>query len=629
MQESRRKQIPIQEYNLFCRGGVNLIQRNDENKVPLEKAKDLLRKYPSLIEVTPIGTPHYETIRNISEAYSRTAHEEPNDVVFKEYHSILTSLGDTRHPPNEDFYPDQFSFVQERTNIVRTHTEDEEEMEEQWTVLSYTDEAPTSFAGWFEGLPHIKEIRRNRREEAYTFIKKITLKSHNDRPIKGRIKRLMGDSGEDIILFDEKIYTKPEFVKMMVYPSSVNAFTECINALPVSKEKLFEPKLYIQDEHIKFPDHYYAKRSDAYQQILVNSLNIGDVDEKTYSEWQELLKKYPKQLTLRYAIIGANIINVLGINDYPITIEAIGESDTGKSFTCVTTLQLDYGIGSAVLQDDAMNSAFRHHALASSTNLPVYVEEAKIQDKTKLKSLGKNLRGKADLTLEPYEVNMTLILSLNTDAPAELDPTEDKALKKRILTYRFKKEDVVPEEEKLAGKNFLKRAKGLQGGMLYEMLKGKSCEEINEKHAELSSTIKDQRLVVAKLGAWIMGDNEFEPALSEEEASDVQDAFLSKILSSYSRIQAMLDDDLGMKKSTHEDKGLSSELLVDSSAMTFKITVNGYNMIKRNIGTNLSARKFAESYGYMYKTVYIAGVRSSGIEGNISPKYASKSDLNV
>lgn len=499
----------------------------------------------------------------------------------------------------------------------------------KWAVISYTDGIPTSFAGWFEGLPHIKEIRKNRREEAYTIIKKITLKSHNDRPIKGRVKRLLGDSGEDIILFNEKIYNKPEFVKMMVYPSSANAFTECINALPVSKKELYEPKLYVQDGHITFPSHFYAKHSDSYQQILENSLNVGDVDEKTYSEWQELLKKYPKQLTLRYAIIGANIINVLGINDYPITIEAIGESDTGKSFTCVATLQLDYGIGSAVLQDDAMNSAFRHHALASSTNLPVYVEEAKIQDKTKLKSLGKNLRGKADLTLEPYEVHMTLILSLNTDTSAELDPTEDKALKKRILTYRFKKDDVVPEEERLAGKKFLKRARSMHGGKLYEMLKGKSCDEINEKYSELSSTIKDQKLVVVKLGAWIMDDDEFEPALSDEEASDVQDAFLSKIMSSYRRIQAMLDDDSGMKKSTQEDKGLSSELLVDSSAMTFKITVNGYNMIKRNIGTNLSARKFAESYGYMYKTVYIAGVRSAGIEGNISPKYASKSELYV
>ena len=133
-------------------------------------------------------------------------------------------------------------------------------------------------------------------------------------------------------------------------------------------------------EIIKFPEKYYARRDVDYQKILKDSLNIGQIDFNVYNEGIGLLT--PKQLTLYYGVIGANIINVIEYEDFLITIDAIGESDTGKSFTVDMTLAMDYGIFRAKMQDDALMKAFRHHAIAGATNLPIYIEEALLDEKS-------------------------------------------------------------------------------------------------------------------------------------------------------------------------------------------------------------------------------------------------------
>lgn len=123
--------------------------------------------------------------------------------------------------------------------------------------------------------------------------RKVTLKEG----INGsKIKKFKGENGE-LITYNGESFTIPEFVSMAVYPGNVNYFTECLNALPISEGELKELKFYIDGEHIRFPENLYAKRSDSYQKILKNSLNIGKINEEIYLEGINLLKRFPKQLT--------------------------------------------------------------------------------------------------------------------------------------------------------------------------------------------------------------------------------------------------------------------------------------------------------------------------------------------
>ena len=451
-------------------------------------------------------------------------------------------------------------------------------------------------------------------------VKRITLKIEHT-SLLPELRRVLIENKRDAVLFRGEVFTKPEFVNEMVYPANVNLFTESINALPLSEEILREPKIYSENEHFRFPEHYYAKRDDSYQKILKDALNIDPVDPDIYEEGVSLLRKYPKQLTLHYAVYGANVVNIIGVNDYPITIDATGNPDTGKSFSIVLALKMGYGIGEAVLQDDAMNTPFRHHAISNSTNLPVYTEEAKITDKAKLKSRAKNLRGNRDKTMDSYDVITTWVLSRNTDLlNEELNPIEKKAQEKRIYNFHFDKEDVLPKETFAVGKRFMEKSKNMPGGVLYEKLQQKTITEIREKYYELMRTEPDGRKVVSLLGAWIMDDPDFVPVVSEKETPDIKDEFIGKIIDADRRIRDMkgqikADADF---RSTFQDKQLNGTLEVDRTKGIFRITTVGFDLVKRELGITQSARAFAEIQGWKYNNVSIYGVKGlKGITGSL------------
>lgn len=63
------------------------------NSDAYEKAKDFIRKYPSLIKDTPLSIPHYETLRNIAENYgTRENIQEPSAKTIKEYEGVMAIL---------------------------------------------------------------------------------------------------------------------------------------------------------------------------------------------------------------------------------------------------------------------------------------------------------------------------------------------------------------------------------------------------------------------------------------------------------------------------------------------------------------------------------------------------------
>jgi hypothetical protein len=231
-----------------------------------------------------------------------------------------------------------------------------------WSPIEFENDVPIAYAGWHDGSPAILRIKVSAKVITEDR-KKITLRDHDGSEIRDRIKRLK-INGMDMVEFDGEIFTKSQFVNIMVYPQNCNLFTECLNALPVDPTEYKEPKMYIENAHILFPQKFYARRDDSYQRILKNALYVGHVDPEIYQYGINLLRNHPKQITLHYAIIGANVINVIGREDYLITIDALGNSDAGKSFAVDVTMKLDYGIWNAIIQDDALSSGFRHHAIA-------------------------------------------------------------------------------------------------------------------------------------------------------------------------------------------------------------------------------------------------------------------------
>ena len=497
--------------------------------------------------------------------------------------------------------------------------------------IKWVNDEPTEYAVWYKGNPYILTIEESTYDIKYRK-SLIILKNHNSEPIQNVIKRLKiidNDTNTDMIKFEEEIFEKSAFVNLMVYPSNVNNFTACLNALPVEEGEYREPKFYVEDGTTKFPDKCYARRDVDYQKVLISGLNVGDVNPELYAEGIALLK--PKQLTLHYGIIGANIMNVLDYEDYLITIDAIGESDTGKSFTIDMTLAMDYGIFNSKMNDDALKTSFRHHAIANATNLPIYIEEALLDEKSmaRLKSTGKNIRGNMDKSLTNYDVLATFIFSRNTESKdtKDIDAMEKKAQDKRIYKFTFDKEDVITDDKiKNKGKDFINKLKGSAGGMLYQKLKNKKVSDIIKKYKELKEMEKDGRKVVAMLGAWIMDDPDFKPVVSEIQTPTIIDEFFAKLLSLYHNKDDAMHNSDGYKSLPYEDKQMKNEFKVEQDKeqkkWKFQITVIGFNIIKKGLGINQSARSFAEGNGFEYKTTSIEGNKNKGIVGDLPKEYA-------
>ena len=499
-----------------------------------------------------------------------------------------------------------------------------------WNAIEYEDELPVSYAGWYEGKPHKLKVVETAKDVTFV-LQKITLRNYDDNEIQNRIKRLK-IKGMDMVEFDGEVFSKNDFVNMMVFPSYCNLFTECINALPIDDGEYKEPKFYKEDGYIKFPEKFYARRDDSYQRMLKDALNIGKVDPEIYIEAISLMAKHSKQLTLHYAIIGANIINLIGTEDYLITLDCIGDSDAGKSFAIDITLQIGYGISNAKLQDDAMSSGFRHHNIAGSTNLPIHVEEAMMDEKAlkRLKSTGKNVRGNSDKSLTVYSVEVTFVFSRNTQSKdmMNVDPNEQKAIAKRVHKFLFLQDDVIKDnQEKINGSNFIQKIKEMPGGLLYEKLKQKSIREIIKKYHELKAVETKPEFVIAKLGAWIMDNPDFDPVITELQPPTILDEFFGKILDTWHRLDSLYEVIHGSEMrftGTQQDNQMRTNLFIDKDNKEFIITTNGFDEIKRLFGYTGGAETFARSYNFEYKNVKqsrFGGYSRKCITGKIPNEY--------
>ena len=493
-----------------------------------------------------------------------------------------------------------------------------------WTPIEFENDIPITYAGWNYGQPFKLRIRESK-DNVTTLMQKITLRNYENQNIQAKIKRLK-IHGNDAVEFQGEVFGKNDFVNLMVFPANCNLFTECVNALPIDEEEYREPKMYMENGFIKFPSKFYARRDDSYQKMLKDALKIGNVDPKIYQEAISLMAKRPKQLTLHYAIIGANVINVIGFEDYLITVDVIGDSDAGKSFVIDLTLKLCYGIDiDGKIQNDSVGSAYRHHNIAGSTNLPIYIEEALLDHKSlsMLKSTGKNVRGRPDQTLKIYSVITTFIFSRNTESDdmKNIDPMERKAQNKRIHKFVFLKEDVITDSsEKMVGAEFLGKIKGSPGGLLYEKLKSKPIIEIVKKYKEIKSKESNIEKIVALLGAWIMDDTDFVPMVTEVKQPTILDEFFGIMMDYWDRNETQnweYKDGNHRYIGNYSDNIMRTNLKLQENTREFAISVTGFNMIKKSFNYTGSAENFAISYGFEYKNKRFGDAVQKAIVGVI------------
>ena len=527
----------------------------------------------------------------------------------------------------KDRWKDIASQYNKYTKEIKSEEKNEilEEIERgNWTPIEFENDIPITYAGWNYGQPYKLKIRESK-DNVTTLMQKITLRNYENQNIQAKIKRLK-IQGNDAVEFQGEVFGKNDFVNLMVFPANCNLFTECVNALPIDEEEYREPKMYMENGFIKFPSKFYARRDDSYQKMLKDALKIGNVDPKIYQEAISLLSKRPKQLTLHYAIIGANVINVIGFEDYLITVDVIGDSDAGKSFVIDVTLKLCYGIDiDGKIQNDSVGSAYRHHNIAGSTNLPIYIEEALLDHKSlsMLKSTGKNVRGRPDQTLKIYSVITTFIFSRNTESDdmKNIDPMERKAQNKRIHKFVFLKEDVITDSsEKMVGAEFLGKIKGSPGGLLYEKLKSKPIIEIVKKYKEIKSKESNIEKIVALLGAWIMDDTDFVPMVTEVKQPTILDEFFGIMMDYWDRNETQnweYKDGNHRYIGNYSDNIMRTNLKLQENTREFAISVTGFNMIKKSFNYTGSAENFAISYGFEYKNKRFGDAVQKAIVGVI------------
>lgn len=484
------------------------------------------------------------------------------------------------------------------------------------------EDYPNEWVGWINGFPWkvsvkmVKDDKDNRKIPKYDQ-EPIALTGYQESlgPPLNQIQRFIED-GRTFIAYDDHIYEKQQFVKKMT--SGVverRLFTYAIENLPLSNNLFAKPMFTLENDHFVFPQgKIYPREEEGYVTKLVKELHIGTVDKGLYNEALKLLRNHPKQLTLFCSIAGAHIANLLGIENVPFRIFALGKSGSGKTFTIKLALKLIYGIGEAYLADDALDTHFRLPAITSTTNLPIYVDEAKISDKKKLKSLYSNVRGRPDQSSKVYEPKATVVLSANSDDFIDEDINEQEALNRRILKYYFAENDNITPEEESAGKRLEYELKNSDGGIIYDILKQKTKKELFEKYFSFDTSKdkpKHKRFVMAKFGAWILGID-LEPVIEDPPEPDIIEEFFSEVC----YIGLKLIPPVGPLSPQEQQYEGHLIFLPGAEKDNFlKIDSDGINTFFRSRSAralvgNISPRKFVKNYleplGFTYNSGYIA-----------------------
>ena len=330
------------------------------------------------------------------------------------------------------------------------------------------------------------------------------------RPFIRKVKTL----GGTVLLFEGKSFSIDTLTQFLNRGTGSNKeyVRYAIEALNFDSDIIFRPpSFYTENGYLLFPsiDEIITESENELQELVKESLNIGQVDEKIISEGDALLTN--KQKLLGHAITGAVVANNLRMEDYNYTIDAIGTKDTGKSFATKYALFKYFGRSPEsryVLKGDILNSAFRNIKVQSVSNLPIYIEEAEISPHImkQIKSSGTSLRGKVNQSFNFYQTQTTFIPSRNSREVND-NPDEQEAVEKRMATFWFDDSDEIVGAKKKDGSMFMDKLREQKGGLIYDKLKNITIPDLKKMYYDLKGKYKDQRELLVRYGAWITGED--------------------------------------------------------------------------------------------------------------------------
>ena len=399
------------------------------------------------------------------------------------------------------------------------------------TLSHYADGEPVAIAVWnpYNGNLEIHHYGRDKNDPTKITRGIITTVSG----INLNKIRLYRDSAGSLYISDlevKRMFLVEDYLQFKkIVGSTATLVLEMLNMLPVSEEPK-QLRIYERDGKFYLPDKSEIFVRDSIIQNLINSFNfVGTREEyqKALNDLWPLLS--PKQKADFVAQVGIPIINILiDLRKLGYTksyMLSYGSTKTGKTWVYKIGMKLLWGFdlleGNAFWQGDSIGSQYRLHAILSSTNLPVYIDEIESRSKEvvdilKSAAIGStSFRGTAAQSQITYHDTATLLATAqhNVYLNSKLALADELAILRRFYYNSYEQGDA--DKEKVH-EHVLFESRLKVRGLVYDILSQYTVDQLLEIVNEIMQQTGDDTTTAGLiLGALLLG-------LSEEEFKNLK-----------------------------------------------------------------------------------------------------------
>ena len=301
--------------------------------------------------------------------------------------------------------------------------------------------------------------------------------------------------------------------------SNATLVVEMLNLLPVTEEPK-QLRLYEKDGRFYLPSKSEIFVKDAIVQNLINSFDIVGTRE----EYQKALHRLwpllsPRQRADFVAMLGISVVNLLiSLRKLDYTksyMLSYGATKTGKTWLYRIAMKLLWGFdlreGNAFWQGDSIGSQYRLHAILSSTNLPVYIDEVEgrskeIVDILKAAAVGStSFRGTASQSQITYHDTATLLATAqhNVYLGSKLALADELAILRRFYYNNYEQGDADKER---VHEHVVFEAELKVRGLAFDILSQYTIDQLTKIVNEIMEQVGDDTTTAGLiLGAALLG----------------------------------------------------------------------------------------------------------------------------
>jgi len=399
------------------------------------------------------------------------------------------------------------------------------------TLSHYADGEPAAIAVWnpYNGNLEIHHYGRDKNDPKEITRGIITTVSGIN---LNRIK-LYRDSTGSLYVSDleiKRMFLVEDYLQFKkIVGSTATLVLEMLNMLPVSEEPK-QLRIYERDGKFYLPDKSDIFVRDSIVQNLIGSFNVVGSREEYQKALKELWRLLsPKQKADFVAMLGIPIIDILiDLRKLGYTksyMLSYGSTKTGKTWIYKIGMKLLWGFdlleGNAFWQGDSIGSQYRLHAILSSTNLPVYIDEIESRSKEvvdilKSAAIGStSFRGTAAQSQITYVDSATLLATAqhNVYLNSKLALADELAILRRFYYNSYEQGDA--DKEKVH-EHVLFESRLKVRGLVYDILSQYTVDQLLEIVNEIMQQVGDDTTTAGLiLGAALLG-------LSEEEFKNLK-----------------------------------------------------------------------------------------------------------